>query len=49
MNDIRQHYLDEGLRAASELMVCLIQSGLDFEMAQVMDIAEKLVDMGAKS
>lgn len=48
MNDIRQHWLDEGLRAASELMVCLVQSGMDVEMEQVMDIAKQLVDMGAK-
>ena len=49
MDDIRQHYLNEGLRAAAELMVCLMQIGLDVEMEQVMDISSNLVDMGAKS
>jgi len=49
MDNIRQHYLNEGLRAAAELMVYLMQSGLDVEMEQVMDISAKLVDMGAKS
>lgn len=47
-DDIRQHWLDYGLKSAAELMACSVQIGLDYEMREVMDICQKLVDRGAK-
>jgi len=49
MDDIRQYWLNSGLNSASELMVALLQCGMDEDAEKVMEIADELVDKGARS
>lgn len=49
LKEMKQMYLDEGLRAASELVAALSVMGLDDAASDVMDIAARLVRLGARA
>lgn len=49
MDDIRQHWLNSGLQAATELMASLLQCGMDEEAEKILEIAGDLVDKRARS